>query len=188
MIHGSVETSRSRCCTLAASLGGVEVWDKAQIVVQSLKTGARKILIDGGSNARYLPTGHIVYAIGGVLFALPFDLRRLEVTGGPIPLVEGVSRANESVTGTAQFSVADSGSLVCIPGPPSLSVGVLLALVDRKGTVEPLKLPAGPYETPVCPRTANKSPSRPTMVGGDHIDGAAGVEDACADAASQCVL
>src|SRR5204863_1264287 len=37
-------------------------WDKAQIAVQSLKTGERKVLFEGGSDARYVPTGHIVYA------------------------------------------------------------------------------------------------------------------------------
>ena len=44
-------------------------WDEAQIVVQSLKTGVRKALIKGGSDARYVPTGHIVYMSGGTLFA-----------------------------------------------------------------------------------------------------------------------
>src|SRR5262249_18990865 len=57
-------------------------WDNAQIVVQSLKSGIRKTLIERGTDGRYLPTGHIVYGFGGTLFAVPFDLRRLEVTGG----------------------------------------------------------------------------------------------------------
>src|SRR5207237_1358533 len=73
-----------------AGAGGAERWDKARIVVQSLKSGARKTLIDGGTDARYLPTGHIVYALGGVVFAIPFDARRLQVSGGPVPVVEGV--------------------------------------------------------------------------------------------------
>ena len=67
-------------------------WDKAQVVVQSLKSGERKTLIEGGSDARYVPTGHLVYALGGTVFAVPFDLRRLQVTGGPVPIVEGVRR------------------------------------------------------------------------------------------------
>ena len=49
-------------------------WDKAQIVVHKLPSSTRKTLIDGGSHARYLPSGHIVYAVGGVLFAAPFDV------------------------------------------------------------------------------------------------------------------
>ncbi len=40
-------------------------WDDGQIVVQSLETGVRKTIIEGGNDARYVPTGHIVYASGG---------------------------------------------------------------------------------------------------------------------------
>jgi serine/threonine-protein kinase len=122
-------------------------WDKAQVVVQTLKSGERKTLIDGGSDARYVSTGHLVYALGGTVFAVPFDLRRLEVRGGPVPIVEGVLRAN--FTGAAHFSVSSTGSLVFVPGPVSTSAAQSdLALVDRNGTPQPLKLPPGPYEYP----------------------------------------
>src|SRR6202030_1095350 len=80
--------------TLAAggNTGTTAAWDKAQIVVQTLKSGARKVVLEGGSDARYLPTGHLVYALNGVLFALPFNLRHMETTGGPVGIVEGVAR------------------------------------------------------------------------------------------------
>lgn len=134
--------------TLAAG-AGADQWDKAQIVAQSLNSGERKILIEGGSDARYLPTGHIVYALGGVLFAVPFDLQRLEVTGGPVPIVEGVRRSGGTGTGTAQFSSSNTGSLVYLPGPVSTSSAQMdLALFDRKGGVEPLKLPPEAYSSP----------------------------------------
>jgi Tol biopolymer transport system component len=124
-------------------------WDKAQIVVQSLKTSERKTLVMGGSDGRYVPTGHIVYALSGVLFAVPFDLRHLNVTSGPVPIVEGVSRSNTGAPGVAHFSVSSTGSLVFVPGPASTSSAQSdLALFDRKGGVEPLKLPPGPYEVP----------------------------------------
>ena len=42
--------------------------------------------VDGGSDARYVPTGHLVYVLGRIVFAVPMDLRRLEVTGGPFRL------------------------------------------------------------------------------------------------------
>jgi Tol biopolymer transport system component len=124
-------------------------WDKAQIVVQSLKTSERKTLVSGGSDGRYLPTGHIVYALGGVLFAVPFDLRHLNVTSGPVPIVEGVSRSNTGNTGVAHFSVSSTGSLVFVPGPASISLAQSdVALIDRNGTPQPLKLTPGPYEYP----------------------------------------
>ncbi len=93
-------------------------WDKAQIVVQTLKSGARKVVLEGGSDARYLPTGHLVYALNGVLFAVPFNLKRLETTGGPVGIVEGIARGG---TGVAQFAFSSTGSLIYIPGPVSAS-------------------------------------------------------------------
>jgi serine/threonine-protein kinase len=125
-------------------------WDKAQIVVQSLKTAERKTLITGGSDGRYLPTGHIVYALSGVLFAVTFDPRALTVTGGPVPVVEGgVKRSNSGNLATTHLSISGTGSLVFVPGPASTSSGRFdLALFGRDGTVEKLKLPPGQYESP----------------------------------------
>jgi len=125
-------------------------WDKAHIVVQSLKTGERKTLVEGGSDARYLPTGHIVYALSGVLFAIPFDAGRLQVSGGPVPVIEGVRRSGGATTGTSHFSVSTNGSIVYVPGPATTSTTqVDIAMFDRKnGAVEPLKLPPAAYETP----------------------------------------
>jgi Tol biopolymer transport system component len=114
-----------------------------------LRSGERKTLIEGGSDARYLPTGHLVYALGGTLFAVPFDLRRLEVTGGPVPIVEGVKRGITRAGGIAQFSVSSTGSLVYIPGPTATSNALrAFMLADRAGATEPLKLPPGAYVYP----------------------------------------
>jgi hypothetical protein len=126
-----------------------ERWDKAQIVTQTLRSGERKTLVDGGSDARYVPTGHLVYAVGGILFAVPMDLGRLEVTGGPVPIVEGVRRAGLNTTGVAHFGFSSTGSLIYVPGPVSTAAALTdLALIDRKGVVEPLKLPPGLYQQP----------------------------------------
>src|SRR5712692_9635336 len=141
---------RTLLFTLATGTG-TDRWDKAKVVVQSSRSGERKTLIDGGSDGRYLPTGHIVYARGGTLFAVRFDLRRLEVTGEPVPIVEGVRRGNSPgvTTGVAHFSVSNTGSLIYVPGPVSTAADQrALARLDRKGGTEPLKLPSGPYEFP----------------------------------------
>jgi serine/threonine-protein kinase len=132
--------------TLASGDGNLEQWDNGRVVVQSLKSGERKTLIERGSDARYVPTGHIVYAFGGTLFAVPFDLRRLEVSGGQVPVVEGVRRAG-SPTGAAHFSFSNTGSLVYVPGPISALNGEqqVLALMDRKGNIETLKVPPQSY-------------------------------------------
>jgi serine/threonine protein kinase/Tol biopolymer transport system component len=131
-----------------ATAATADGWNKAQIVVQSLKSSERKTLVSGGSDGRYLSTGHLVYALGGVLFAVPFDLPRLAVRGGPAPIVEGVKRSS-GTQGTAHFSVSSTGSLAFVPGPASTSFALSdLALVDRNGAAQPLKLPPGAYEYP----------------------------------------
>src|SRR5262249_29404003 len=75
-----------------ATATGLTRWDTAQIVVQSLSTGNRKVLLQGGSDARYVRSGHLVYALGNALFAVPFDVGRLEVQGGPVSVLQGVAR------------------------------------------------------------------------------------------------
>ncbi len=132
-----------------AKAAGADRWEKAQIVVRSLASGDRKILIESASDARYLPTGHLVYAQQGVIFAVPFDVHRLEVSGGPVAIIEGVRRAGSSQTGTAQFSVAGNGSLVYIAGRVQTNSATRgLALIDRKGAIETLKIPPGGIDHP----------------------------------------
>jgi serine/threonine-protein kinase len=61
----------------------------AQVAVLDLKSGQKKVLIRGGADARYVDTGHLVYAADGTLRAVRFDLGGLEVTSDPVPVVEG---------------------------------------------------------------------------------------------------
>jgi serine/threonine-protein kinase len=107
------------------------VWDDSQIVVQSLETGEQKVLVNGGKDARYLPTGHLVYARQGTLLVIPFDVGRLEATSGPVPIVEGVMDAGAS-TGAAYFSFSDLGSLVYVASLGGINNS--LVWVDRDGT------------------------------------------------------
>jgi len=130
-----------------AGTNGDDRWDKAQIVVQSLKTGERKTLINGGSDARYVPTGHIVYALGGNLFAYAFDAAKLKWTNGPIPILQGVLRSAARNTAASFFSFSNNGYLAYVPGS-SISSDALLALIDRAGTKKPLPLMPGNYSAP----------------------------------------
>jgi serine/threonine-protein kinase len=123
--------------------------DEPRVVAQSLTSGARTTLIEGGSDAHYLPTGHLVYALGGTLFAVPFDAVRLRVTGPPTPVLEGVRRTPGLSTRAAHFSVADSGTLVYVPGPATPGTGQLqLVWIDREGRAEALNVPRGSYSSP----------------------------------------
>jgi serine/threonine-protein kinase len=101
-------------------------WDRAQIVVQSLSSAERKVVVRGGSDARYVSSGHIIYASSGNIMAVPFDLKKLEVKGRPVAAIEGVLKAftlsqtaAANLTGAAQFSISANGALVYIPGFPA---------------------------------------------------------------------
>ena len=126
---------------------GVSVWDAAQIVVQSLVTGERVVLIEGGRDARYVETGHLVYALNGVVFAVAFDRDARQVLGGPVPLVEGVRDA-PTITGAVHFSVARNGSLVYVPGSAGGGNVVSLVWVGRDGDEERIPAPPRAYDRP----------------------------------------
>ena len=131
----------------------IQNWDQADIVVQPLG-GTRKTVLSGGANAHYLPSGHLAYALGGVLLVVPFDLDTLTVTGGPVPMIEGVRRPVGTGTNlapaTAQYTISQRGNLAYVPGPVSTgnTQQVDLALYDRKGDHEPLKLRSAAYQAP----------------------------------------
>ena len=127
------------------TLGDGTNWDDAQIVVHSLETRERKVLIEGGRDARYVSTGHLVYVLDGTLLAVPFDVDKLEVTSGPIPMAEGVMTADLS-TGAAHFSVSDTGALVYVAG--SSLVDRTLVWVDRDGREEALAAEPRAYRYP----------------------------------------
>jgi serine/threonine protein kinase len=80
------------------------------IEVINVRDRHRKTLVRSATSPRYLASGHLVYAKTGTLFAIPFDLDRLETRGAAVPVLEGV--AIQSVSGLAQFDVSRSGTLV----------------------------------------------------------------------------
>ncbi|MEE8094154.1 MAG: protein kinase, partial [Gammaproteobacteria bacterium] len=122
-------------------------WDDARIVAQSLSTGERIVLVEGGSDARYLPPGHLVYALGDGLFAVAFDPDSLTVFGGAVPLVQGVMRASAGQTGVANYGVSNDGTLVYVTGSVTPDTRTLL-WVDRDGHEEPIDVPPRTYVKP----------------------------------------
>ena len=121
-----------------------------QIGVQTLGSAEPRMLFPGG-RPRYVSTGHIAFVQDGVLFAIVFDLGALEPHGNPVRLVEGVTNYAPTWDWPPQFSVSDSGSLVYVAD--SAVTDRLLALVDRRGAVEPLPLAPGPYSHPRLSQT-----------------------------------
>jgi len=122
-----------------------ESFDDAQIVAVSLRTGERRVLVQGGTSPCYSSTGHVVYARNGSLFAIPFHLNRLEVTGQPAMVLEGVLMSRN--TGVANFDLSLTGDLVYVPGR-AVGGARTLHWVDRSGRAEPLPLPPRAYLHP----------------------------------------
>ena len=115
-----------------------------EIVVQSLATGERKIVLEGAVGARYVPSGHLVYAQAGTLMAVAFDLDQLEVRGAPIPILEGVMQAG-GADSRAHLAFSDTGTLVYIPSQVDSRQERTLVWVNRQGLAEPLAAPPRPY-------------------------------------------
>jgi eukaryotic-like serine/threonine-protein kinase len=134
--------------TLAKAVGD-DRWDKAQIVAQSLVDGTRHVLLEGGSDARYLESGHLLYAVGGTIFAVPFDAATLTIKGPAVPAVVGVRRAVGGTSGGAHLAVSAAGTLIYLPGPAgAYSTGGTLVLGDGRSDPTPLKVPVGIYAHP----------------------------------------
>jgi eukaryotic-like serine/threonine-protein kinase len=121
--------------------------ENAQVAVLDLKTGERRILIRGGQGAEYVETGHLVYAAGATLRAVPFDLRNVEVTGDPVPVLDQAATNQYG----ASFTISTRGTLAYIPG--GLTSGQFntprsVVWVDRQGREEPVGWPIRSYTYP----------------------------------------
>jgi Tol biopolymer transport system component len=112
--------------------------ERATIEVLSIKTGKRHVLFTGGVFGFYVPTGHLLYAVGETIRAVPFDLSRLAVTGPALPVVDSV--AMNPTDGAAAFDVSENGTLAYLPVSSYVTESDVV-LVDRRGN-EARALPA----------------------------------------------
>ncbi|NOT27794.1 MAG: hypothetical protein HOP16_17035, partial [Acidobacteria bacterium] len=128
--------------TVTSSGGGL---DPAQIAVLDLQSGTTKVLVRGGSDAHYTASGHLVYIAGGALRAVPFDLRRLEISGTTVPLP---AKVMSTTTGAGLLAIAGNGTMVYVDASSETSAARTLAWVDRSGREELLGLPARNYVHP----------------------------------------
>lgn len=85
------------------------------MVAFNLETKVKTVLIEGGTSARYSPSGHLVYARNGSLLAVPFALDTLRVRGQPVPVASGVYMSINS--GFAEFDIGGDGTLLYAEGP-----------------------------------------------------------------------
>lgn len=110
-------------------------FDDAVIAAENVVTHERKVLIRGGSYARYVPTGHIMYARGSSIYAMPFDPAAIEIKGTPLPVEEGGML--NPLSGDANYSVSNSGTLVYAPLGAFSGLDASLVWLDRQGNRTP---------------------------------------------------
>ncbi|HVS66735.1 MAG TPA: protein kinase [Thermoanaerobaculia bacterium] len=124
--------------------GGAESGPRIEAV--ELDGGERTVIQTGGSYARWVDTGHLVFVNGGTLYALAFDPATLEASGAPLPILEGI--AFEANLASATFAVSDDGLLAYVEGEEQAgSFPILWA--DREGRTSPLLERLGLYGGPV---------------------------------------
>ena len=124
------------------TFSSTEYYDDARIEAVSTSTGEQRVLIEGSSMARYLTSGHLLFARAGSLYAVPFDTGTLEVSGSPTLVLQGVFTSVAS--GAVHFTVSDSGVLAFLPG--ELDTGRRKTVwIDRQGVIEPTGPDIGPH-------------------------------------------
>ncbi len=123
------------------AIGSGADWDDATIVAERLEGGERKVLIKGGTFPRYLPTGHLVYARAGALYAVSFDARSLKIEGSPVEVARKVLL---NPSGYADMDLSRDGILVTASSDTAAD-DLMLSWVDREGRSEPLKVERQPF-------------------------------------------
>jgi serine/threonine-protein kinase len=107
--------------------------DNYTVDVVSIADGARKTLARGVGSPRYLPSGHLVYTRKATMFAVPFDLERMEVRGTAVAILDDV--AHDPISNGAQYDVSDTGTLVY---RRDVGSSATVQWLDATGALEPL--------------------------------------------------
>jgi len=127
---------------LFVSQTGIVDTDRMSIEVVTLGDQRRKVLVRGGTSPHYLPTGHLIYTNKSTLFAVPFDLDKLEVRGSAVPLVSDIA-AREN--GVGQLDVSATGTLIYRKAGESPVVNSIIQWVEPSGKKQPLVSKPGAY-------------------------------------------
>jgi serine/threonine-protein kinase len=134
---------RSLLFTILPAQGGI---DAAKVAVFDLARGTWRTVIEGGYAARYVDSGHLVYAASGALWATRFDLARLAVQGAAVEMLRPLTVG--TVGPIAEFDIASNGTLAYSRGAIVEGSHVLPVWVDREGRETPLPVPPDNYRHP----------------------------------------
>jgi len=124
--------------TIAKGLGG-----EASVGVYSLRTHELKTLAENAASPYYAAPGYLIFGRSGDLWAAPFDLKRLQLTDTPVPVLQGVAH---TLGGLLEgYAMAESGGLIFIPGSSSRDERKIVE-VDRKGNPRTITPESNAYE------------------------------------------
>ncbi len=131
---------------LITACDAINGWSDCDVGILDISTGEVEIKIQTAFNARYVSSGHVLFIRDSTLWAVPFDPETLSITGGQVPVVQGIE-GNSFYTGNFAYSVSDNGRLVYLSGSDAFESGsrVDIAWVDKNGSREALPLPEGTY-------------------------------------------
>jgi serine/threonine-protein kinase len=114
---------------------------QTSIVALPRDSGETRTVIASGSQARYLPSGHLLYVSDGQLKAVPFDPLRIEVLGPARVLADSI---NDDPRTTA-YAVSENGVLAILR---DFGAATRLVWKDRGGTTTPIPLKPRDYFQP----------------------------------------
>lgn len=119
--------------------------DTATIDVLSLVDGTRKTVARSGTYGRYLPPGYLTYVNQGSLFAVSFDVERMQADQGPpVPVLQDVLYS--STFGFAHLDVSRTGTVIY--RRHTTHGQNIVAWLDAAGRVEPWLSKPGEYAFP----------------------------------------
>jgi serine/threonine-protein kinase len=152
--------------------------ETAKVELLVLETRERRLLLEDAADARYVPSGHLVYMKRGTLMAVPFDIRQLQVTGDPVALIENVMQSvnmspTDQETTAGQFAISESGTLLYLTGGIRPFGETVLVLLNRKGEVQLASLPT--FQPSVALDAPRFSPDNKSVTVRRHSGGQAEV-------------
>jgi serine/threonine-protein kinase len=116
--------------------------DAGELRLFDLHTRTSKVLRRGAAG-RYLSSGHLVFVANQTLWALRFDMDRLETRGTAVPMLTGIRVDPEG--GAVNVVIGDGGTLAYVP---SIPLHRTLVWVDRRNVETPLEAPPQAYSNP----------------------------------------
>ncbi len=119
--------------------------DSFFVAVLSRESNQWHRVLDNAESARYVSTGHLVFAPSGALHAISFELDGLETSGAAFSTAERVPSAVG--LGAQRFAVSDAGTLAYLPEDAG-ATSTRLVWVDRQGGVIPILDDPAPFRSP----------------------------------------